>query len=195
MKALLFSGGIDSTALAWALRPERLIFIDYGQVAAAGEARAVQSIAGQLGLRADMMRAPLSDFGHGIMVGGEPLNEEAPEFWPYRNQMLLTLAAMAYANLPLQSLLIGTVLGDDRHPDGRPQFIDGMNRLLAVQSGPRIEAPAASKSTEDVLEEYAVPLSILGWTFSCHSSEWACGHCHGCRKHMDVIRSVEARLG
>jgi 7-cyano-7-deazaguanine synthase len=56
---LLFSGGIDSTCLAWMERPDRLTFIDYGQIPAAGEQRACEAIAADLGFRLDVLRADL----------------------------------------------------------------------------------------------------------------------------------------
>lgn len=187
MKILLFSGGIDSTAIAWWRRPERLFFVDYGQLAAAGELRAAQSIAKDIGLPLDVRQISLRSFGHGAMADGEILNAQAPEFWPYRNQMLLTLAGMAYAADNVESLIIGSVAGDERHPDGTDAFRSTINRIFEVQGGPKVEAPASKLSTEQLIEKSAVPLSVLGWTFSCHRGEWACGGCNGCIKHNQVM--------
>jgi 7-cyano-7-deazaguanine synthase len=194
MKALLFSGGIDSTALAWGLRPDLLIFLDYGQKAAAGELRAARSIAKELDLPIDVRQALLGAFGHGLMAGSTALNPSAPEFWPYRNQLLITLAVMAHADSAIKSLIIGTVKGDDRHPDGKAKFLAAMNAVLAVQSGPLVEAPAARMTSEELVLNYQVPLAILGWTFSCHTGQWACGACRGCIKHNEVMNTIAKRL-
>jgi len=192
MRALLFSGGIDSTALAWGLRPEKLLFVDYGQIAARGELRAASAIAGELGTELDVRHLSMQSVGCGTMAGGEPLNASAPEFWPYRNQALITFAAMAYADRSLDAVIIGTVKGDDsRHADGRPEFIEAMNNLLRVQSGPSVEAPAMNFTTEELLKDMGVPRSVLGWTFSCHTGEWACGTCAGCLKHAEVMTHFE----
>lgn len=193
MRALLFSGGLDSTALAWTLRPERLLFVDYGQRPAKGEERACRSIASELGARLDVRRVDLTSFGNGTMSpGGVTLSSEAPEFWPYRNQMLVTLAAMAYAAEPLEEILIGTVVTDAAHPDGRPAFLHAIDAVVRVQSGVRVVAPAADITSEELLGKASVPRSLLGWTFSCHTGEWACGACRGCGKHHDVLARVES---
>ncbi len=195
MRVLLFSGGIDSTVLAWWRKPDRLLFVDYGQVSARGEERAVVPIARDLGLPLDIRRVDLTPFGHGIMAGGKALNPNAPEFWPYRNQMLVTMAAMAYADQAPLSIDIGTVLGDDVHPDGSLGFRTAMNAVLASQGAVTLQAPGAEATTEDLIARSGAPLSILGWTFSCHTGTWACGHCRGCTKHRQVMVWAETQEG
>lgn len=193
MKALLFSGGIDSTALAWGLRPSRLLFIDYGQRPVAGERRAARAVSAEIGLILDEVYVDLSLLGSGSMVGGPALPGAPPEHWPYRNQVLLTIAAMRYAQLPLEALIIGSVLGDEQHSDGTSDFRTAFGRLLEVQAGPRLEAPAAHYATEDLIAFYGLPERVLRWTFSCHTGEWACGACRGCHKHHRVIAQLEAK--
>ena len=193
MRILLFSGGIDSTVLAWWLRPERLLFVDYGQVAAAGEQRAAEAVASALGLPLEMRTVDLRTFGHGSMAGGSSLNPEAPEFWPYRNQMLVTLAAMAYADQQPDSILLGSVAGDEVHPDGTDAFRAAMDALLCVQSRTKLDTPGAGFTTEQLIERTSAPITLLGWTFSCHTGEWACGTCRGCVKHEQVMAWATGR--
>lgn len=198
MRVLLFTGGLDSTALAWMLKPDKLVFFDYGQRPAKGEERASRAIAAALGIDLDIRGVNLSAFGHGTMsVSGTPLASasKAPEFWPYRNQMLITLAAMAYAAEPLTEISVGTVVGDDAHPDGSREFVSAMDGLVKLQSGVRVLAPAIDMTTGQLVSKAAVPKSILGWTFSCHTGEWACGYCRGCNKHRQVIECLETGSG
>lgn len=193
MRALLFTGGLDSTALAWILRPEKLLFLDYGQRPAKGEERASRAVAKDLGIKLDVERLDLSAFGHGTMsTSGTALSSstEAPEFWPYRNQMLITLAAMKYAGEPVSEILVGTVVGDDAHPDGKREFVSAADRLVELQSGVRVSAPAIGMTTLELVRKAAVPRSVLGWTFSCHTGEWACGSCRGCHKHRQVMECL-----
>jgi 7-cyano-7-deazaguanine synthase len=195
MRVLLFSGGLDSTALAWMLKPEKLVFFDYGQRAAEGEKRASDAIAAAVGIGLEVRRVDMSAFGHGTMsLSGKSLASatEAPEFWPYRNQMLITLAAMTYAADPITEILVGTVMGDDAHPDGSREFVAAIDRLVELQSGVRIVAPAIYMTTLQLVRKAVVPQSLLGWTFSCHTGEWACGFCRGCNKHRQVIECLEA---
>lgn len=195
MRALLFTGGLDSTALSWMLRPEKLVFFDYGQRPAKGEERAARAVAAAVGIALDIQRVDMSAFGHGTMsTSGVPLASatKAPEFWPYRNQMLITLAAMNYAADPLAEILVGTMIGDDAHPDGRKEFISAIDSLIRQQSGVRVVAPAIEMTTLQLIRKACVPKSVLGWTFSCHTGEWACGYCRGCNKHRQVIECFEA---
>lgn len=187
MKALLFSGGLDSTALAWRERPQHLVFIDYGQAPAAGEERACRSIAEDLGLSLTIHRADLTAFGAGPLAGRAPVADQAPEFWPYRNQMIATLAAMAIHGSNVSTLMLGTVATDAVHPDGRPIFIAALDALLRAQGGPGVVAPAIALTTEALLAQSGVPLRVLGWTFSCHVGPWACGQCRGCLKHQAAL--------
>lgn len=193
MRALLFSGGIDSTSLAWIERPDELVFVDYGQVAAAGEERAARSIAAAIGIPLEILRADLAPFGAGTMSGRATIAPEAPEFWPFRNQMLVTLAAMAYGSRAPVELLIGTVSGDLIHPDGTAAFVDAMNRVLRTQGAFSLSAPALGIDAQELLARADLPTCVLGWTFSCHTGEWACGRCRGCWKHDELKRSVASR--
>lgn len=206
VRALLFSGGIDSTALAHALRPERLVFIDYGQLAAAGERRAARSIAGDLQLALREIAVDLRSLGSGSMARGAAAAGDhvdkrlakdgpnvPPEHWPYRNQALVTIAAMALASENVEAILIGTVAGDDAHDDGTPAFREALGTLLSLQSGPDLQAPIAERSIEEWLRAHPVPEDVMRWSFSCHVSEWACGACRGCAKHDRVMSAIYDR--
>lgn len=187
MDVLLFSGGIDSTCLAWGLKPDRLAFFDYGQIQAKGEIRAGKNIAQQIGIPLDVHEVPLQMLGSGTMAG-KAVDEARPaEFWPYRNQALITLAAMAYFAQGVSTISIGTVAGDDRHPDGSGDFVNAISRLVSLQSGPTVKAPAMGMSSEQLIEKFNVPQNLLGWTFSCHTGVWACGQCNGCKKQGEII--------
>lgn len=186
MKVLLFSGGIDSTAVAWMERPDALLFIDYGQIAAAGEGRAARAIAESMALPLTLREAPLSGYGRGTMAGRDPVEGATPEYWPFRNQMLLTLAAMTHASTQPLELLIGTVAGDAVQPDGGADFITAANAILAAQGRYSVRAPGIGMDTVTLVAHSGLPSEILGWTFSCHTGEWACGRCRGCGKHDEV---------
>lgn len=169
-------------------KPDALLFIDYGQLAAAGELRAATVLAAAMELPLVSRAAPLRDFGSGTMVGRSSLAANAPEFWPMRNQMLITMAAMAFADRESLEILIGTVSSDVVHPDGRPAFIDAMNAVLRTQGDLSLRAPALKLTGHQLVEQARLPPELLGWTFSCHTGEWACGQCRGCTKHFETRR-------
>jgi 7-cyano-7-deazaguanine synthase len=190
--ALLLSGGMDSVAIAYWCRPEFAITIDYGQRSAKGEIRASQTAAEILSIPLFVVRANLSELGSGDMAG-MPAVKIAPasEWWPFRNQMLVTLAAMKGVTIGVQRLLIGAIKTDQFHADGRPEFIKGLNALLAVQEGEiTLEAPAIELTASDLIRQSGVPLELLSCAHSCHISDYACGLCRGCRKHYETLRDL-----
>ncbi len=193
MKALLFSGGVESTCLAVMERPDLGVTIDYGQVSAEGEIKAASHIAKTLRLDHRVITVPLRHLGAGDLAGrSAPAGHAASEHWPYRNQMLITLAAMALAQEGLQTLLIGTVVTDRVHEDGTPEFLDAMDRLLSVQNPVlSLRAPAAKWTTIELVQRAGATRDLLGWTFSCHRSSLACGSCRGCHKTLELFEAIK----
>lgn len=191
MKALLFSGGLDSSALAWAHHPDLCVTVDYGQRAAAGERIASAALCREMGLVHEILRADLTAVGSGCMSGRTAVKgARAPEFWPYRNQMLITLAAMALLPRGLKALMIG-IVATDLHADGSPAFLRTIDSLLRMQEGGiRVLAPAVSIGTAELLRSSQFPRDLLGLTFSCHVHQYACGQCGGCIKHREVVEEV-----
>ena len=115
---LLLSGGIDSTALAAWRRPELCLTVNYGQRAADGEIRAAAQVCLDLGLKHDVLSVRIPSLGSGDLLG-EDSSALSPhsDFWPFRNQFLITLAGMMAIKCGCDTVLIGTVSTDLRHKD------------------------------------------------------------------------------
>jgi 7-cyano-7-deazaguanine synthase len=188
MRALLFSGGLDSSALAYWKRPDVCLTVDYGQRPARGEIAAAEAICGELKLRHEVVAVDLRCLGSGSLAGKQPSNlGNAEEWWPYRNQMLITLAGMRFVSEGLREIIIGAVR-TDVHADGRSPFLRAIDRLMSLQEGKvTVSAPARSLHPNKLLELSGFPLSLLGLTFSCHVMEYPCGRCRGCEKQLDTI--------
>jgi 7-cyano-7-deazaguanine synthase len=197
MKLLLFSGGVESTCLASMQRPDLLLTIDYGQAAASGEKRTASHIAEKLSLRHEIVSIPMRALGAGELAGHARVpHSDAAETWPFRNQMLITLAAMRYEREGLREIVIGTVKSDEMHPDGTPEFIEGMASALRSQNVRlTLSAPAIRMSTIELVRASGVSHDLLRWTFSCHRSAVACGQCRGCAKTVELFRNLEIGLG
>ena len=191
-RLLLLSGGMDSIALAWALRPNLSLTIDYGQLAAAGETRAAAAVCTELGLRHRVLRMDCSPLGSGDMAGTPPSSvAPVPEWWPFRNQLLITMGAALAVKEGLDAIVIGTVANDQSHADGRVEFFRGLKELLKMQEGQiLLEAPSIEETTVEFCRREAVPHSVLGWAHSCHISSFACGLCRGCCKHRETMRGL-----
>lgn len=187
-KAILLSGGMDSIALAYWLRPEIAITLDYGQRAAEAEIAAATQVAKLIGLESHVLRIDCSSLGSGDLVGSEPISD-APisEWWPYRNQMLVTLALMKAIQLEVSELMVGSVRTDAQHSDGTPEFYIQLSKLVSMQeAGIKVTAPAIGMTTVELVKKCGIPENILMYAHSCHKSNNPCGKCHGCTKYMYV---------
>lgn len=189
---LLLSGGIDSIAIAAWCRPKLCLTIDYGQRPAAAEFQAAQQVCIALGLRHELLAIPTSKLGAGDLVGESTSSLSAhSEFWPFRNQYLITIGAMIAVKADCTRVLIGTVATDQRHRDGDPEFVRVMDQLVSLQEGNlRVVAPAAALTTAELVRCSGVNPDVLAWAHSCHVGNLACGKCRGCEKHSEVMEEL-----
>lgn len=187
--ALLLSGGQDSTAIAYLLRPHLAITVDYGQRPAEAEIRASAQICKELGIKHVVVSINCTPIGSGDLNGKPALNiAPSSEWWPYRNQLVITLASASALEHGANELLIGTVSNDAGHTDGTQQFIDAMDYLVSMQEGAlHVRAPGIRMSSVELIRYSKIPLDILCWSHSCHRSNFACGSCRGCIKHKNVM--------
>ena len=63
---LLLSGGMDSIALAWSLRPKLSLTVDYGQLPAKGEIQAASAVCAELGLAHRVLTLDCNSLGSAI---------------------------------------------------------------------------------------------------------------------------------
>lgn len=191
--ALLLSGGMDSISVAWWKRPDVAITIDYGQLAAGAEREASRAICERLGIEHHNVQIDFRSLGSGDMAGAEPnSNAPASDWWPYRNQMLITIAAMKAIGLGIREIILGTVKSDSSHADGTVRFLNSVDGLLSMQEGGiRVSAPAIAMHTAELVRLAGVPASLLAWAHSCHKANVACGNCRGCNKYFEVFSELE----
>ena len=192
MRALLLSGGMDSIALAFWKRPEIAITIDYGQRAAEAEVTAARQVARELGIQHEVIAIDCTAIGSGDMAGSNALEiAPVPEWWPFRNQLLVTFAAARGLVLGVTEIMTGSVAYDGCHADGRPGFYQAMDAVTSFQEGGiRVTAPALDMTTPELVRQSGVPREILAWAHSCHTGNLACGNCRGCVKHYQVTKDV-----
>jgi 7-cyano-7-deazaguanine synthase len=166
--------------------------IDYGQVSANGEITAARAVALALGIPITALNTNCSAVGSGLLASASP-DPAAPveEWWPFRNQLLVTLAAAWALPRGLMTVVVGSVAGDGRHVDGTAGFYMQLDALTAAQEGGiRVSVPAIGMTSADLIERSRITDSVLGWTHSCHRGSVACGDCPGCNKRRDVLREL-----
>jgi 7-cyano-7-deazaguanine synthase len=192
MIGLLLSGGMDSISIAWWKRPDVAISVDYGQRAAAAELEAAGAVCRAIGIRHEIVRADCSSLGSGDMAGLPPVAAApVPEWWPFRNQLVLTLAGIAAVRLGVSNLMIGALATDGEHADGRPDFIEAISTLMSLQEGGiTVTAPAISMTAVDLVRISGISREVLAWAHSCHIGDFACGQCRGCVKHYKTWEAL-----
>lgn len=191
--ALLLSGGMDSLAIAWWKRPDLAITLDYGQRAAEAEKHSSAQVCRELGIRHEIVSVDCSSLGSGDMAGTPPdAAAQTSDWWPYRNQLLITLAGMRAISWGMRTLYIGTVRSDgESHRDGTHEFVQEMDELMAYQEGHlRVVAPAIALSTVELIRLSGVPPGLLAWSHSCHKANIACGDCRGCNKYIETYEEL-----
>ena len=192
--AILLSGGIDSVALAYWQKPSSAFTVDYGQLAAEAEIQAASQVCHELSIRHEIIRVDCSMTGGGVLTA-QPSAEVAPtkEWWPFRNQLLITLASARMIALGMQNyeLVVGSVANDVTYADGTPRFYANIDALVSSQEGGiHVRATAIEMTSVELVRASRIPMPLLAWSHSCHRTNMACGDCQGCWKHLDVFRGL-----
>jgi 7-cyano-7-deazaguanine synthase len=189
---LLLSGGIDSSALAFWKRPAVCFTVDYGQLAAPSELVAAKTVASHLDIKHEILRIDCSSLGSGDLSRKPALKiGNTPEWWPFRNQLLVTLCAMRAVESDIHELLVGTVRSDRIHGDGTAVFYSALNSTLACQEGGlQVSAPALNMTSLELVKIAGIPLETLVLTHSCHTGCLACGQCRGCQRRFLTFQAL-----
>ena len=195
---ILLSGGVDSIALTYAIRPGLALTIDYGQAAARAEIASSREVCRVLGINHKIVNINCNSIGTGEMVGRNDVGQlsvaTSSEWWPFRNQLLITIGGAVCVLNGADELVIGTVASDRTHCDGRPRFVKIMSELLSMQEGGvRVSAPALEMQSIDLIKWSNVPPTILGWAHSCHRGNLCCTDCRGCRKLLALWDEIGFR--
>lgn len=192
--AILLSGGIDSIALAYWKRPKVAFTLDYGQTPAETEIRVSKVVSKELGIEHYVIKVDCSSLGSGDLINQNAIEgSPSTEWWPFRNQMLITLASMRGISLGVTELMTASVKSDGFHMDGTSSFYQLIDNLMAFQEGNiRVSAPAINLTSSELVVASGVPDSLLYWAHSCHKSNIACGNCRGCNKYRQVMHELNA---
>lgn len=191
-RAILLSGGLDSIALMYLEKPSIAITIDYGQKCSKAELNASVKVCKILNIKHIKINIDCSKIGSGDLFNNRPLNiGKSEEWWPFRNQLIITIAAIKAITLGVQELLIGTVKSDDQYRDGTSEFFSRVNDLISYQEGGiKISAPAINLSSIDLIKKSKIPNDILYWAHSCNKNNVPCGLCDSCLKYIQTMEQI-----
>ena len=183
---------MDSISLAYWKRPTFAFTINYGQKPAFAEIQAAREVSKFLGIEHHVIEVDCSSLGSGDMSGNEPLSvAPVTEWWPYRNQLLVTLASMKAVAFGVMELYVGSVKTDFSHRDGTIEFYSYLSQLIRYQEGNiSISSPAIDMSTTELIQKSGIPNSLLLWAHSCHTSNSPCMNCNGCKKYLFTLQEL-----
>lgn len=187
-KGVLLSGRIDSICLTYGIKPEIAYTIDYGQTVAEREIYVSKYICKELNIEHKIIKVDCKSLGSGTLANSENLSfSPSEEWWPYRNQLIITLALMQGIKDGINELHLATVKSDEFHKDGTKQFYEYINKLVSFQEGEiSVKCETNDYYSHELAIKYHVPSELLSIAHSCHVSNIACGKCSGCIKQMRV---------
>ncbi|WEK34734.1 MAG: 7-cyano-7-deazaguanine synthase [Candidatus Pseudobacter hemicellulosilyticus] len=191
-KGILLSGGIDSIALSYWKRPDIAFTLNYGQEPALAEIGASKAVCSALNIRHEVIEIDCSKLGSGDLLKQKALDvAPSTEWWPYRNQLLITLACMKAISYGIKELMVGAVRSDGFHKDGTVGFFSRISELMQYQEGNiSISAPGIDKISSELVIDSGIPPDILFYAHSCHMGNMPCGHCRGCNKYIEVTQQL-----
>jgi 7-cyano-7-deazaguanine synthase in queuosine biosynthesis len=180
MKAILYSGGLDSLLL-WRRYPTALlVHFDYGQPYEAAERQAMSAQAAAFGL------SP-------VLLSRLPAQAaEADGFVPFRN---LLLAVAAFAVTSADEVMLGGVRGESS-PDKSAAFLRAASRAASKAMGDRrkVSAPLRSRTKAAHLRSLVDEIGrrraqrYIDLTTSCYrGTRPGCGECTACFRRWVAV--------
>tara|TARA_R110002020_G_scaffold190124_5_gene389543 strand:- start:1673 stop:2263 length:591 start_codon:yes stop_codon:yes gene_type:complete len=191
-KAVLLSGGVDSICLTYGIMPDIAYTIDYGQIVAERETYVSKYICNELNIEHKIIKVDCRDLGSGTLANSEvSILSPSDEWWPFRNQLIITLASMQSIKDSVKTIYLASVKSDNFHKDGTDAFYKLMDNLMSYQEGGiKVICPTLKYYSHELIEKYNVPIPLITMAHSCHISNLACGKCSGCTKQLRVRQEL-----
>jgi 7-cyano-7-deazaguanine synthase len=207
MKAvLIYSGGLDSTTLLYEYRNEIQLAVsfDYGSKHNAREISYARHNCNKLGIRhmiipldfiGQYFKSDLLLSGGSIPEGGYADENMRSTVVPFRNGIMLAVAAGLAESLELDTVLIANHSGDHAiYPDCRPEFIDAFSKAAeyGTYNGVKVVSPYCNIDKRQIAlrgKELGVDFSL---TYSCYNGgEKHCGRCGTCNERKEALAGFD----
>lgn len=201
---ILLSGGMDSgVLLAWARsRYERIhgLYFDYGSKHASREHPMAEKLAQLYGASLKKVGLPFMNelFSSSLLASGQDIPDGpyasgniASTVVPFRNGIMLSVAAGYAENVGLSSVLIASHGGDHPiYPDCSLSFTEAMSKAAREGTFNRvtIEAPFASFDKRRIASLGRELKFDFRMTYSCYKGlALHCGTCATCLERKDAL--------
>lgn len=205
MQVILFSGGLDSTALAalYGDRRDLLVSFDYGQRHGPRELAAARSVAQALGLRHEVVDlrsvtkllpgSALTDAEVEVPEGHYAAPTMRSTVVPNRNAIMLSIAAGIASAQGGGAVMTAVHAGDHAvYPDCRPEFVERMNAMLTASlsglAGAQVFAPFVHLTKTDIVARGASVRAPFALSWSCYAGgDLHCGRCGTCVERAEAF--------
>jgi 7-cyano-7-deazaguanine synthase len=205
----VLSGGVDSsTAVYWALNEGHQLntacFFYYGSKHNDQEIKAAQRVCNKKSLKlitvkldvvAEHFQSDLLKKGGSIPEGHYTDPTMKKTVVPFRNGIMLSIAAGLAESLGLDGILLGNHFGDHAiYPDCRAEFINPMSQAIKAGTYKKIElvSPFVSITKTEIVKigfGLKVPYEL---TYSCYKGgDFHCGKCGTCVERIEAFKDAK----
>lgn len=199
---LILSGGMDSTTLLYDFQ-ERIavaVTFDYGSNHNRREIECarhhcrltgVEHLVIELGFMAQHFRSSLLEGADAIPEGNYDDENMKSTVVPFRNGIMLSIAAGVAESRGLKHVMMANHGGDHAiYPDCRPEFVSNMSAAIAsgTYEGITLLAPYTNMTKGEIAVR-GVSLGVdYSRTYSCYKGgEKPCGKCGTCRERAEAL--------
>ncbi|MBD5284801.1 MAG: 7-cyano-7-deazaguanine synthase QueC [Bacteroides sp.] len=202
---IILSGGMDSVTLLHDKKEEIALAVtfDYGSNHAAREIEMakencrmlnIEHLVIPLGFMHEYFRSSLLDGADAIPEGRYDSDNMSSTVVPFRNGIMLAIAAGIAESRGLRRIMIANHGGDHTiYPDCRKSFIQAMNEAVKEGSGMKVELKAPyTEITKSDIAAIGKRLGIdYSKTYSCYKGgEKHCGKCGTCIERKEAMRDA-----
>lgn len=199
---IVFSGGLDSTTMLYEYR-ERIalaVTFHYGSNHNDRELAFAKLHCERLGIPHMVVRLPFIKefFCSSLLEGADAIPEGNYDeenmkstVVPFRNGIMLSVAAGIAENNRLQYVLLANHAGDHTiYPDCRPEFVEAMDKAMTAGTWNKVQLfTPYTHLTKAEIAAHGKALNIdYSETWSCYKGgEQHCGVCGTCRERKEAL--------
>lgn len=202
---IVYSGGLDSTTLLYeySQRIALAVTFHYGSNHNDRELEFAKLHCERLGIPHMVVRLPFIKqfFRSSLLEGADAIPEGNYDeenmkstVVPFRNGIMLSIAAGLAENNKLQYIMLANHSGDHAiYPDCRPEFVEAMSQATqaGTWNGVELLTPYTHLTKADIVR-HGMKLGIdYDETWSCYKGgDKPCGVCGTCRERDEALREV-----
>ncbi|MBQ7448348.1 MAG: 7-cyano-7-deazaguanine synthase QueC [Paludibacteraceae bacterium] len=199
---LVLSGGLDSTTMLYEYQDRIAIALsfNYGANHNEKELAFAKWHCEQLHIKHIIIALPFFKqyFSSSLLSGAESIPEGNYDeqnmqstVVPFRNGIMLAIAAGLAENNSLQNIMLANHAGDHAiYPDCRPEFVNAMDEAVqaGTYNGVRLITPYTNLTKAQIVEHGAKLGLDYSKTWSCYKGGLVhCGKCGTCRERQEAF--------